>query len=84
MKTRRTRFSFLILALALTAQLSLVSPPVQAESASHRTTATATLRGRRCRARCIRQYRLCTRGIVPPRVARCRERLRRCLRRCGR
>jgi len=86
MKNMRPRFTFLILALALTVQLSFVSTPVQAKTTNLFATATvkAGQRNARCRRRCYRNYQLCLRGIVPPGVARCRQRLIRCLRHCGR
>lgn len=90
MKSTRVRFSLLIVALALSTQLSYVSAsPLAGQNANSSTTVTTTTRTTtynrrrsRCTQNCNRAYRLCTRGIAPPHVARCRERLRRCLRRC--
>lgn len=94
MRSSYTRFLLTIMGVALAAQLSFVIPAAQAgqntnSSTTTETTTTTTMtrRGRygaqRCRRRCMHEYRLCTQGIVPPHISRCRERLRRCLRRCS-
>lgn len=97
LRDTRTLRATLILTLMLSAQLFVFTPPAQAgqnTNSSNTTTETTTEtriirnqplpRGRgRCRQACNRAYRLCQRGIAPPHIARCRERLRRCLRRCG-
>lgn len=87
----------LILALALATQLFLVAPATQAVPQNTNSSNTgemhgnhdnhnmrrSTRRNNRCRERCLRQYRQCTRGFVGPKAARCRQRYRECLRRCS-
>jgi hypothetical protein len=82
----------LIIALALATQIFLFAPAtaqaVQNTNSSH----TGTMhdnhdirrpaRRNRCRERCQRQYRQCTRGVANPSQARCRQRYNQCLRRC--
>lgn len=91
MKHKYIRLSLLIVVLTLTSQPSLASAAdLSGQSPAHATITARTIstssaqRNRRCRARCNREYILCTRGIVPPGRARCRARLRNCLRRCER
>ena len=95
MRSNRTRFLLTIMGMALAAQLAFVVPTARAgqnaNSSTTTTTTTTTVTRRRgrggvvaCRQRCWREYRLCTRGFAPPHIARCRERLRRCLRGCQR
>lgn len=92
MKSRKTFFTTLVLALTLAAHLSFLAPTASAaqntNSSTTTTTTTTTTTRRvagataRCRARCLREYNLCRRGIAPPHIARCRARYRACLRRC--
>ncbi|HEX7998980.1 MAG TPA: hypothetical protein VF528_11375 [Pyrinomonadaceae bacterium] len=93
MSFKHIRLFLLIAVLTLTAQPAFTSTIVPgapslspATTTTTRTTPTksAQQRYRRCRERCYREYRLCTRGVVPPGAARCRARLRNCLRRCYR
>lgn len=83
----------LIVALALATQLFLFAPAAQAVQNTH-SSHTGTMhdnhdirrptRRNRCRERCQRQYRQCTRGVANPSQARCRQRYNQCLRRCRR
>ncbi|HEX8472483.1 MAG TPA: hypothetical protein VF666_00480 [Pyrinomonadaceae bacterium] len=91
MKTRNSFLNLSILALVLVSQMAFVVPTVQASQHENHTSTTTTTtttrrvntqRTSRCRTRCNRDYRLCMRGIVNPNAARCRARLRNCLRRC--
>jgi flagellar biosynthesis protein FliP len=94
MKRTPTLINRLIIALALTTQLFIVAPTIQAAAQNDNSanvnqshdmsTHRQSRRRNRCRERCLRQYRLCLRGIVNPNQARCRERYRRCLRTCRR
>jgi hypothetical protein len=86
----------LIIALALATQLFLLAPATRAVQDTnssnsgtmhdnHDIRRPATRRNRnRCRERCQREYRQCTRGIANPTQARCRQRYNQCLRRCRR
>jgi hypothetical protein len=91
MKSRHTRLSFLIVVLALTAQLSFITPTVRANNTNTSTTMQEDMgrqddRGSRsswrCRRRCNAAYRQCV-GTNRNSMA-CRRRLRNCLRRCWR
>lgn len=92
MKNKRIHSALLVMVLALTAQLSFAAPTGLTEQSLFYTTATAIRatpastqrqqRSWRCRRRCNQEYRLCQRGVAGPNIARCRQRLRRCLRRC--
>ena len=86
----------LIIALALATQLFLLAPATQAVPQNTNSSNTGEMhdnhdnhnmrrstRRNRCRERCLRQYRQCTRGIASPKQARCRQRYRQCLRRCS-
>jgi hypothetical protein len=86
----------LIIALALAAQLFVFAPATQAVPNTISLTASnmqhenhdnhntrRPARRNRCRERCLRQYRQCTRGVANPTQARCRQRYRQCLRRCS-
>ena len=94
MKRTPTVFNRLVIALALTTQLLILAPTTQAavqntNSSTHAGHDMGTMQRRpsrysRCRERCRRQYRQCTRGVANPNQARCRERYRRCLRTCRR
>ena len=87
MKSKRN-FSFFILVLALTAQLSLVAPSVQAQNSNSSATMMestpmqAAMPAGRCKRRCNASYRVCLRRGGYPRA--CRSRYRNCLRRCSR
>ncbi|HEX8422046.1 MAG TPA: hypothetical protein VF634_01480 [Pyrinomonadaceae bacterium] len=85
----------LLIALALTTQLFLFAPATQAATNTNPSNTSATqheghdmtkrpARRDRCRERCQRQYRQCTRGVANPSQARCRQRYNQCLRRCRR
>ena len=92
MKIKRIHSALLITVLALTAQLSFAAPSAvdnqslfYAAATAKRANLTTTQNerwSRRCRRRCNQEYRLCLRGVAGPNAARCRARLRRCLRRC--
>ncbi|HJR09719.1 MAG TPA: hypothetical protein VJ842_20835 [Pyrinomonadaceae bacterium] len=94
MKRTPTVLNRLIIALALTTQLFIFAPATQAvtvqdANTTHEGHDMSSMRrssrsNRRCRERCLRQYRQCLRGVANPSQARCRERYRRCLRRCHR
>ncbi|HEY0097445.1 MAG TPA: hypothetical protein VGB76_00710 [Pyrinomonadaceae bacterium] len=93
MKRTEMVLNRLTIALALATQLFLFAPATQAVS---NTTPSATpgmqheshnmqpTRRNRCRERCLREYRQCTRGVANPSQARCRQRYNQCLRRCRR
>lgn len=86
----------LLVALALTTQLFLYAPatagaapytnPPNTSAMQHQghDMAARPTRRNRCRERCQRQYRQCTRGVANPSQARCRQRYNQCLRRCRR
>ncbi|HEY0077161.1 MAG TPA: hypothetical protein VGB73_00835 [Pyrinomonadaceae bacterium] len=92
MKSRKTRRSGLIVALALAAQLLFVSTLqagfVQNTNSTTTTTTTTTTQtnenvgipGSACRRRCNVAYRRCVRSGKNPTA--CRRQLRNCLRRC--
>jgi len=87
-------FNRLIIALALATQLFLLAPVTQAVQNTNSSIPTGTMhddqdikrptKRNRCRERCLRQYRQCTRGVASPSQARCRQRYNQCLRRCRR
>ena len=92
MKSRKTRYSGLIVALALAAQLLFVSTPqagfVQTTNSTTTTTTTTTtetnrnmgIPGSACRRRCDVAYRRCLRSGRNRRA--CQRQLRNCQRRC--
>ena len=88
MKNRKTRLSLLIVVLALTAQLSLISPSIQAQNANSPTASDTGMQNENrpgiptsgCSRRCWTNYRRCLRSNTNPKA--CRARLRVCLRRC--
>ena len=84
MKSKRTTIQFCILVLALTAQLSFISPSATAQNTNSSTTMqndnTGIPYNRACRRRCDNSYRRCIRS-GKNRTA-CRKQLRNCLRRC--
>jgi hypothetical protein len=87
MKNRKTRLSLLIVALALTAQLSFISPSIQARNANLSTTSDTMMQrndqgipASRCSRRCGMAYRRCLRSGRNARA--CRMMYRKCLRRC--
>ena len=91
MKVTRNTCAALLIALIFGAQLLTPAHTARAAQQSPRypidtppvvRPTPQPVRRANCRTRCLRAYRLCQRGIVPPNVARCRERLRHCLRRC--
>jgi hypothetical protein len=89
MRNTRTGLAMLVLALALTAQLSFVSSSTLAQNSNSSTTEMqnsnssmmmSTPRSSRCRRRCAVSYRSCLRSSKNARA--CRVRYRNCLRRC--
>ena len=98
MKRTPTLLNRLIIALALTTQLFILAPTTQAVaqntnsstheghdmSSTRQQPRRSSQRYRRCRERCLRQYRQCLRGVANPNQARCRQRYNRCLRTCRR
>lgn len=98
MKRSQFVLNRLVIALALATQLFLLAPAT-AQAVSKTNSPTASViqheghdnhnmrrptRRNRCRERCQRQYRQCTRGVANPSQARCRQRYNQCLRRCRR
>lgn len=88
MKSKRTTFLFFIVVLALTAQLSFISPLAGAQNTNSSTTmeqntnsSTTMQTDNRCRRRCANSYRRCLRS-GKNRTA-CRKQYRNCLRRCA-
>lgn len=91
MKNTRIRFSLLIAVLALTAQLSFVNAPVQAQNANSSQTMESTAPQTRpmpnlCQRRCRATYSRCLRMADgnPGRRRACLVRYRNCVRHCGR
>jgi hypothetical protein len=94
MKNKEMRLSLLIVALALTAQLSFVSPSIQAQNANSSTTNESMMQnnnnngpgipGSPCRRRCTMTYRKCLRAADgnPGRRRACAVRFRNCTRHC--
>ncbi|MDT4969571.1 MAG: hypothetical protein QOJ64_4308 [Acidobacteriota bacterium] len=88
MKNRKARLSLLVVVLAMTAQLSLISPSIRAQNANSSTTADTGTQNDNgpsiptspCRRKCFISYRQCLRSKVNLKT--CRVRLRVCLRRC--
>lgn len=84
MKSKRT-IQFCILVLALTAQLSFISPSATAQNSNSSTTMTQNHNmgipyNRACSRRCSRSYRACLRSSRN--ATACRKQYRNCLRRC--
>ena len=84
MKSKRT-IQFCILVLALTAQLSFISPSAGAQNTNSSTTMMQNDNmgipyNRACRRRCDNSYRRCVRSGKNRNA--CRKQLRNCLRRC--
>ncbi len=87
MKTKRALVSMFIVALALAAQLSFITPVTQARQ---NTNSSTTMEGSQngnvgiptstCRRKCLRTYRQCL--IGGKNKTACRAHLRNCLRRC--
>jgi hypothetical protein len=89
MKNRKVRLSLLVVVLALTAQLSLISPSTLAQNANSSTMSEGMMQSDRsgrssrwCNRRCTMSYRRCLRSGGNARA--CRMRYRVCLRRCSR
>lgn len=86
MKSKRTTpIQFCILVLALTAQLSFISPSAGAQCSNSSTTMTQNENvgiphNPACRRRCAESYRRCLRSDKNPTA--CRKQYRNCLRRC--
>jgi len=91
MRNTRTGLAMLVLALALTAQLSFVSSSTLAQNSNSSTTemqnsnssmmqSTPGIPSSRCRRRCATSYRRCLRSSKNARA--CRVHYRNCLRRC--
>jgi hypothetical protein len=85
MKRKHTSIMFFIAILALTAQLSFISPTASAQNTNSSTTMQNGNMGipynRGCRRRCDKAYRRCLRSSKNPRA--CRVHYRNCLRRCA-
>ncbi|MEO8435881.1 MAG: hypothetical protein ABI596_13355 [Pyrinomonadaceae bacterium] len=85
MKSKRTTIQFCILVLALTAQLSFISPSTGAQNSNSSTTMmqndnVGIPHNQACRRRCANSYRRCLRSGKNPNA--CRKQYRNCLRRC--
>ncbi|MGA9995579.1 MAG: hypothetical protein WBP93_09200 [Pyrinomonadaceae bacterium] len=85
MKSKRRFLSLLIVALALTAQLTFLSSLTQARQNANSSTTMAQdnrveIPGGNCRRRCARAYRFCLRS--GKNTMACRRHYRNCLRRC--
>ncbi|HEX8919885.1 MAG TPA: hypothetical protein VF766_00315 [Pyrinomonadaceae bacterium] len=82
MKNKKARLYLLVVVLALTAQLSIITPSVQAQNSSDTGMMQTNRSDRWCGRRCNTNYRRCVRSRRNPRA--CRAQLRNCLRRCSR
>jgi hypothetical protein len=89
METRQIHLSLLIVVLALTAQLSFISPSIQAQNTkAHmtmksrmlRTNSVPGIQGYQCNRRCNNIYESCLQSGKNPKA--CRVQLRNCLSRC--
>jgi len=92
MMKKRTSIALFVAALALTAQLALISPSLQAQNSNSSTTeqnanSSMTMQNSNtgipdspCRRKCRRIYRSCLNHGTKPSV--CRARLRKCYARC--
>ena len=89
MISKRTGLAMLVLALALTAQLSFISPSARSQTSNSSMTmqnsnssmmSQVGIPSSRCRRRCAVNYRRCLRNNKNPRA--CRVHYRNCLRRC--